>query len=401
MILRKAKARFSEDGKTLVECPKDYKGEFTIPEGVETISTAAFKGCEGITGVSIPHTVKTIAHEAFMDCKNVEFINFKEPSRVSYIGTNAFYMCEKIEKISIPEQVTSISPATFYNCAYLKRVTLPKDIKEIGAAAFWGCSNLPEIMLPESLERIGDSAFGACFSLKEIIIPDKVEEIESETFTSCTNLLKVLLGVNSRLSRIHSRAFYNCSRLANINLPDSIKRIDNHAFHNCDSLKSLYIPKNTETLATEIAAMSNMSFAFYCEGEPGSDWATGWNYMSKHVAGPNTNPPAPTMFNVPRWWYEKFALPMSISDGLLRVSSTDPDFNKEEAKALINSTDKTLFFRNGWGWRGEGREEITKEAAIGWIEIAAPNPPDKSCSLEIYEYETEILLNLFDHSLPF
>ena len=41
---KKIDAEYSEDGKTLIRCPKEFKGTFTIPAGVETIAENAFKG---------------------------------------------------------------------------------------------------------------------------------------------------------------------------------------------------------------------------------------------------------------------------------------------------------------------------------------------------------------------
>lgn len=398
---KKIDAEYSKDGKILVKCPQKLKGKFSIPAGVEVIADNAFKGCENITAITIPNTVTSIGSGAFLDCKNITSICFEKPCRVSYIGHMAFYMCEKLEEIVVPEYVTEIGASTFYNCTHLERIFLPEGLEKIGDAAFWCCSNLSKIFLPSNLKKIESGAFAYCASLKEIIIPDGVEDLHEQVFEGCVNLSKVLLGVNSHLKHIHSRAFYNCERLISINIPDEVKRIDRSAFLNCDSLRSLFIPTSVEVLENEIAAMSNMSFTFFCEGEPSNSWAPGWNCMGKYIADAKASPVANTMFHVPRWWYLKFGLPQSTPESLLRTSSAIKDFDKEKVKALINSTDKTLFFRTGWGWRGEERQEITKESAIRWIDNAAANPSDKSYIIDVFEYETEILLNLFDRSLPF
>ncbi len=55
---------FTKDGKTLVLCPAAKSGEYTIPDGTETILTYAFINT-GITALNIPDSVRTISEEAF------------------------------------------------------------------------------------------------------------------------------------------------------------------------------------------------------------------------------------------------------------------------------------------------------------------------------------------------
>jgi hypothetical protein len=44
---------FSDDQKTLVRCPKDFEGEYVIPEGTKTIDSEAFVVCTGLTSVTM------------------------------------------------------------------------------------------------------------------------------------------------------------------------------------------------------------------------------------------------------------------------------------------------------------------------------------------------------------
>ena len=48
---------FSDDRKTLIKCPRDFKGEYIIPEETETINAYAFEGCKNLRGISIPDNV--------------------------------------------------------------------------------------------------------------------------------------------------------------------------------------------------------------------------------------------------------------------------------------------------------------------------------------------------------
>ena len=51
---------FSEDGKTLLKCPKDFQGKYAIPDSVTEIADFAFIECIGLTSVIIPNSVTTI-----------------------------------------------------------------------------------------------------------------------------------------------------------------------------------------------------------------------------------------------------------------------------------------------------------------------------------------------------
>ena len=65
---------FSDDGKTLVKCPRDFQGEYIIPNGVTSIEIAAFYGCSGLTSVTIPNSVTSFRDEAFGGCTNLTSI---------------------------------------------------------------------------------------------------------------------------------------------------------------------------------------------------------------------------------------------------------------------------------------------------------------------------------------
>ena len=125
-----------------------------------------------------------------------------------------------------------------------------------------------------------------------------------------------------------------------------------------------------------------------------------WNCMGGYIAAGHNRTFAPTMFNIPRWWYEKFAVPNEFPVDLVRASSHRYDFNKEEIKKLIASTSKTLYLHNGWEWSGIGREEITKEQAIEELDAIERKEPREEHYITINEYCDAILLNVIS-GLPF
>lgn len=111
---------FSDDRKTLVKCPQDFKGEYVIPDGIEIIGNDAFGQCNGISGVEMPNSVIYIESLAFSQCPNMEYVILSNNLRT--IGSSAFY-----------------------DCGYLCCIVLPRSITSIGLAAFAGCTGLQEI----------------------------------------------------------------------------------------------------------------------------------------------------------------------------------------------------------------------------------------------------------------
>ena len=157
---------FSDDRKTLICCPKDFQGEYVIPEGVEFIGNSAFLKCRNLTSVIIPNTIKFIGESAFEECNYLRYVHIEE----SQVHINECAYDETGNFIPHYSHIGLIS---------------------IGSSAFRGCSRLIDINLPYSLINIGSHAFYCCSSLKSIVIPQNVSRIEDEAFAICNNLEEV------------------------------------------------------------------------------------------------------------------------------------------------------------------------------------------------------------------
>lgn len=57
--------QFSDDRKTILSCPEDFKGEYIIPADVTFIDDGAFAGVLGITRVTFVNSDVTIGEDAF------------------------------------------------------------------------------------------------------------------------------------------------------------------------------------------------------------------------------------------------------------------------------------------------------------------------------------------------
>lgn len=69
----------------------------TIPNGVKTIPSYAFRYCTSLTNITIPDSVISIGWGAFRDCSGL--ISVTIPKSVGTISRYAFYNCSKLRNI--------------------------------------------------------------------------------------------------------------------------------------------------------------------------------------------------------------------------------------------------------------------------------------------------------------
>ena len=134
---------FSDDRKTLVKCPKVFKGEYIIPNSVTSIGRSAFLGCSGLTSVTIPNSVTSIGEYAFSNCKGLTSVII--PNSITSIGSFAFCNCTGLTSVTIPNSVTSIGEWAFSDCRNLKEIFVPFGQEE-RFCAMEGLKDLAEII---------------------------------------------------------------------------------------------------------------------------------------------------------------------------------------------------------------------------------------------------------------
>ena len=262
--------------------------------GVTSIDESAFRGCSGLTSVTISDSITSIGEDAFSGCSGLTSVTI--PNSVTSIGSSAFYNCNGLENIYItdiaawckisglsnlmsygssskklylnnelitdlviPDSITSICDFTFRGCSGLTRITIPNSVTFIGNSAFQGCSGLTSIVIPDSVTSIGDAAFYSCSGLESMTLPfigAQLNGTENTHFgyifgagsygynSKCvpSSLKTVIISNGSGVTFIGYQAFDGCSGLTSIVIPDSVTSIGDAAFYSCSGLESMTLP---------------------------------------------------------------------------------------------------------------------------------------------------------------
>ena len=178
----------------------------TIPSGVTEIGSSAFKGCTGLTSLSLPSGVNEIGSSAFEDCSGLTSLSL--PSGVTEIGSSAFSGCTGLTSLSLPSSITEIDSYAFKGCTGLKDVSfyincdfdtyLTKGHPYIGVGCgikyYLNDKEITSIVVPSSVTTLGKYAFQKCSNLQSVYVSWPTPISAYKTFSE-TNLGKCTLYV--------------------------------------------------------------------------------------------------------------------------------------------------------------------------------------------------------------
>lgn len=105
-----------------------------------------------------------IQYYAFLNNKNIETLS--SPSTIKFIGSQAFYGCEKLKTVNLMEGLERIEGYAFNRCTSLESITLPSTLTFIGNEAFFNCTSLTTIIFKGTIEQWNAITFSSSWNGK-------------------------------------------------------------------------------------------------------------------------------------------------------------------------------------------------------------------------------------------
>ena len=249
---------------SLISPNEAISGALVIPNQVDfngkkydvtSFGKEAFRGCSGLTSVTIPNSVTTIGDGAFSYCSALTSVTI--PNSVTSIGSSAFFYCRSLTTVTIPNSVTFIGNngfGTFINGS-LTSVTV--DIQEplvIFYDTFAKNANATLYVPKGSKEAYSNANYWKEFkSINEFVKDEDVilviKDDQSVTATTAKDPTEkdvvipervMIDGEPHSVTAIGDGAFKDNTSLTLVCIPETIEEIGVDAFAGCSSLTAIY-----------------------------------------------------------------------------------------------------------------------------------------------------------------
>ena len=167
---------FFDRDKSLNTCivdGKTYTGELALPERIDTICTAAFRGT-GFDTINFDNGLQDIKEVGPYGMSNLANID-----TFTYPGNVDFYSGENPNGNKTSSVVLTGSS--------IKKLIIQKDVKELPDAFAYQLKALEEVIFEGEIESIGSNAFGGCEKLESVEL-GKVKSMGKGVFINCPSL---------------------------------------------------------------------------------------------------------------------------------------------------------------------------------------------------------------------
>ena len=132
--------------------------KIVLGKNVEYIGKDAFCKCAEVTELYIPNSVKDIGRYAFQAMNKLTKFEIDCDTIKNWFNYPELYFTDLI----IGENVEEISSEAFYMCENIERLTISKNVRKIDEYAFYGCWKITDIyshILAENLFEISNTVF--------------------------------------------------------------------------------------------------------------------------------------------------------------------------------------------------------------------------------------------------
>lgn len=234
----------------------------SIP-AVKSIGNSAFSGCTLLKSISIPNSVTSIGNGAFNSCPLEEVIT-------PIVSINAGFFTSRLQKLTITNVCTSISPGILSSCANLEELTLPfigTNIYATGEAAVLGTLFGTSTSTTAITQYYGENSsdygkFAIPTTLKKLTITRPAIQIGYGALYNCNMLKEVTIG--SSITGLGQKALYGCNGLEHIYAHRALPPSANaNTFEEVNKFAcKLYVPADSKQYYSHDAAIGWKDFFF-------------------------------------------------------------------------------------------------------------------------------------------
>lgn len=207
----------------------------------------------GIEKLTIAKDVTELPVCFCTNTENLTTVEVEDGSQLTTIGADAFTDNNALKSIDISSPVTSVGDRAFYDCKALESVKIQGSsdvVYPYTTFSAWrggGCEPAPLKTLEIGAGKIQFDLSNQKDSIETIVLGDGVTEIPTSFASGCTKLTSVSLS--DALKAIPDNAFSKCIALAEVTISkdSQLVTIGKSAFHNTN-LTQIYIPKDVATI---------------------------------------------------------------------------------------------------------------------------------------------------------
>jgi hypothetical protein len=280
---------YNKEKTQIISIPQGISGFVTIPTGVLSIGSSAFRNCTGLTGIAIPQGITTIDWYVFENCTSLTSVTL--PINLTTIGGNAFSNCTSLTDIIIPKSVNSVGNDAFQNWDASQSITIGycsqaaadtawgiswrsncSAVLNYGDMHYWqwvstatatdngtetkvcGCGKIDETstrfsyavgnLTNDYFELISTTSWRVKRGDTE---PPAVVHIPAYRLNTVTDTYLPVTEIGWTNSGTYSGTFYGRSNIIAVHIPDTVTAINGSAFDSC-SITSVIIPASVTSI---------------------------------------------------------------------------------------------------------------------------------------------------------